>query len=185
MSAAQYFDTVKGHLATYDREWSLDRIDLLNTAHEKTGQPRIYILLGAVAIGFILISATLGLGFVSNVFAFYPLYQSFKAIRSQNPSEDQFWLSYWVVYGTFALFESLTGGVFFWLPLYYILKIVFLVWCFHPSSRGALVVYQRVLQPLFAQVEAKLEEVETKPPGGLGVKEAKQQQRGSSSQKGR
>ena len=184
MSATQYIDAVKGHLSTYDREWSLDKVDLLNTAHEKTGQPRIYILLGAIAIGFILISATLGLSFVSNVFAFYPLYQSFKALRTQNPTDDQFWLTYWVVYATLALVESLMGGGLFWLPFYHVLKIVFLVWCFHPSSKGALVIYQRVLQPLFSQVEAKVDEVvETKPPGGLGVKEGKQQQRGS--QKGK
>ena len=181
MSANAFLNNFKGSLAAYDKDLELDRYDLLNTAHEKTGQPRIYIVLGVVAVAFILVSATLGLAFVSNVFAFYPLYQSFKAIRSAGTQDDQFWLTYWVVYGTLALFESLIDGVFFWLPFYYVLKIVFLVWCFHPASKGALVVYQRLLQPLFAQAEQKVDEVETKPPGGVGVKESKQ--RGSTSQK--
>jgi hypothetical protein len=95
MSAAQYIDKVKTHLAAYDRDLALDRWDVLNTASEKTGQPRIYLVLGAVAISFILISSVLGLSFVSNLFAFYPLYNSFKALRSPSPNDDQFWLTYW------------------------------------------------------------------------------------------
>jgi len=185
MTAAQYLETFKGHLANCDRDLGLDQIDLLNTAHEKTGQPRIYVVLAAATVAFILVSAVLGLAFVSNLAAFWPVYQSFKALRTKSTGDDQFWLTYWVVYGTLALFESLIDGAFFWLPAYFVLKIVFLVWCFHPGSKGALVIYQRVLQPLFGQIEAKVEaverEVETKPPGGASVKEGKR----GSTQKGR
>ena len=188
MSAQYYVEKVKGHLATYDRELALDRFDLLNTAHEKTGQPRIYIVLGAALLSLILVSAVLGLHFVSNLFAFYPVYNSFKALRSPSPSDDQFWLTYWVTFGTLSLFESLIDGVFAWLPLYYIAKVVFLCWCFHPQTKGALVIYARVLQPLFGQLEARIEqvekEIETKPPGGLGVRESSSSRR-SNSQKGR
>jgi hypothetical protein len=99
-----------------------------------------------------------------------------------------------VVFGTLTLFESLIDGAFFWLPFFYVVKIAFLVWCFHPSTKGALVVYSRVLQPLFSQVQEKVEqvekEVETKPPGGASVTNSQrnstsQNQRQSTSQKGR
>ena len=188
MSAAYYVDKVKGHLATYDRELSLDRYELLNTAHEKTGQPRIYLVLGAVGVTLILVSAVLGLAFVSNLFAFYPLYNSFKALRSGSPADDQFWLTYWTTFGTLSLFESLLDGAFAWLPFYYLAKIVFLVWCFHPATKGAMIIYARVLQPLFGQLESRIEqvekEIETKPPGGVGVRETSASRK-STSQKGR
>ena len=201
MSAAQYLDRVKGHLAAYDRDLALDRYDLLNSAHEKTGQPRIYLVLGALSVTFILVSAVLGLAFVSNLFAFYPVYSSFKALRSASTADDQFWLTYWTVYGTLTLFESLIDGVFFWLPLYYVLKIALLIWLFHPNSRGALVVYSRFLAPLFASVEARVSEAEkelseNRPPGGASVSNSgstrastssagSQSQRASTSQKGK
>jgi len=83
--AAQYVDRVKTHLMSYDRDLNLDRVDLLNLAHEKTGQPRIYIVLALSLIAFIAITAICGLAFVSNLFAFYPLYQSFKSLRAPSP----------------------------------------------------------------------------------------------------
>jgi len=161
MSAAVYLDKAKTHLLAYDRDLALDKYDLLNTAHEKTGQPRIYIVLAATTILLIITTAIFGLPFLSNLIAFYPLYQSFKALRTPSPTDDQHWLTYWSVYGTLGLIESLligTTGV--WLPFYYLLKIVFLVWCFHPKTKGALIVYQRVMAPLFGQLQVQVDGAE-------------------------
>jgi len=160
MSAKVYLDKVQTHLATYDHDLQLDRYDLLNTAYEKTGQPRIYFVLGVTLIGLISLAALFGLAFLANAFAFYPLYSSFKALRTPQTSDDQFWLTYWVVYGTLALLESLIDPAFSWLPFYYVAKIVFMGWCFHPQTKGALLIYQRVLAPLFGQLQAQVEQVE-------------------------
>ena len=65
-----------------------------------------------------------------------------------------------VVYGTLALAESLVDTTFSWMPFYYLGKIVFMGWCFHPQTKGALVIYQRVLAPLFGQLQAQVESVE-------------------------
>ena len=160
MSAAVYLDKVKTHLATYDRELQLDRYDLLNTAYEKTGQPRIYFVLAATLLGLVLLASVFGLAFLANAFAFYPLYSSFKALRTPQASDDQFWLTYWVVYGTLALAESLVDASFSWMPFYYLAKIAFMGWCFHPQTKGALLIYHRVLAPLFGQLQAQVEQVE-------------------------
>ena len=153
-------DKVKTHLATYDRELQLDRYDLLNTAHEKTGQPRIYFVLAVTLLGLVLLASLFGLAFLANAFAFYPLYSSFKALRSPQTSDDQFWLTYWTVFGTLALVESLVDTSFSWMPFYYIAKIVFMGWCFHPQTKGALLIYHRVLAPLFGQLQSQVEQVE-------------------------
>ena len=160
MSAAMYVDKVRSHLATYDRDLQLDRYDILNTAHEKTGQPRIYFVLGVTLLGLVSLAAIFGLAFLANAFAFYPLYSSFKALRTPQTGDDQFWLTYWVVYGTLALAESVVDPAFSWLPFYYLAKIVFMGWCFHPQTKGALLIYHRVLAPLFGQLQQQVEQVE-------------------------
>jgi len=139
---------VKQGLSSLDADFKLHQYDLLNTAQEKTGQPRIYIVLAVVILSFILITAVFGLSFISNLFGFYPLYASFRSLRNPQPTDDQFWLTYWIVFAALSLFESLFDGAASWLPIYYIIKIVFLVWCFHPASKGAFVLYQRLLGPL-------------------------------------
>jgi len=155
MSVSHWVDRVKTHLDKYDTELNLHQIDLLNQAHAKTGQKRIYLVLGAVALIITASAAIFGLAFLSNLVAFYPLYQSFKALRTPQVDDDKQWLTYWIVYATLGLFESLIDSFFFWLPFYFIAKIVFLIWCFHPNSKGALVVYQRVLGPLFVGVQSQ------------------------------
>jgi len=159
MSAAQvYVDRAKNALHSLDVDLNLKQYELLTKAEQKTGQPRSYLLLGTFIVLFVLITALFGVSFISNLFAFYPLYSSFKALRSPLPEDDQFWLTYWVVFATLALFESLIDGVFFWLPFYYVIKVIFLIWCFHPDSKGALIVYKRILAPLFVGVQREIQQ---------------------------
>ncbi len=72
-----------------------------------------------------------------------------------------YWLTYWCVFGLFRLVEfasdflvhhlsSTRGNGFYYEPL----KILFLVWCFHPSSQGCAWVYRWIISPLFLPREA-------------------------------
>lgn len=60
-----------------------------------------------------------------------------------------YWLTYWCVYGLFRLFEFVADFTLYWLPYYDPLKVLFLVWCFHPSCQGCGFVYRWVIRPLF------------------------------------
>lgn len=44
----------------------------------------------------------------------YPIYASFKAIESDDKTDDTQWLTYWVVYSTFSVIESFTDALIFW-----------------------------------------------------------------------
>jgi receptor expression-enhancing protein 5/6 len=153
-------DKIKNDLLAYEHDWQLDQYNILNIAHEKTKQPRIFCLIGIITIAILLLIQIFGLSFVSNLFAFVPIYESYKALRSPEGSDDEYWLTYWVVYGSLSLFESFIDGFFFWLPFYFIFKIVFLIWTYHPSSRGAHVIYKSVLEPIFVGVEKEVSEIE-------------------------
>uniref|UniRef100_A0A0G4FGB8 Receptor expression-enhancing protein n=1 Tax=Chromera velia CCMP2878 TaxID=1169474 RepID=A0A0G4FGB8_9ALVE len=77
----------------------------------------------------------------------YPAYKSFKAIESRKKEEDKLWLTYWVVYALFSTLEVFADIILFWVPFYYLCKLVFLIWCMHPSSKGSVVCYNNLVRP--------------------------------------
>eukprot|EP01070_Trichotokara_eunicae_P009458 Trichotokara_eunicae@DN6087_c0_g1_i1.p1 len=82
---------------------------------------------------------------------FYPAWKSFKAIESQDKNDDKQWLTYWVVYAFFSFIEIFGDTLLFWVPFYYVVKIVFLLWLFLPSFMGATWVYNKILRPFLQQ----------------------------------
>jgi len=73
---------------------------------------------------------------------------SFKAIDSGNPTVDTQWLTYWVVFGFCSIVENVASFIIGWIPMYFVLKVAFFIWLYHPSFLGAGVVYTNVLKPI-------------------------------------
>jgi len=80
--------------------------------------------------------------FVNLVGFVYPLYASIKAIKSPSKEDDTLWLTYWVVYSLFTVLESLTDLLLTWVPMYYLMKCGFLVWCFCDRTQGAMILFK-------------------------------------------
>ncbi len=106
----------------------------------------------------------IGANFVANLVGFcYPLYDSFRALsayESNSPDREAHLtelLTYWVVYCSFTLVESATDFLSLWIPLYHLVKIAFLVYCFAPQTRGSLVIYQRIIEPILNKYEGKID----------------------------
>ena len=51
----------------------------------------------------------------------------------------------------------MTDFFLLWIPLYHLVKIAFLVWCFLPSTRGALLIYHRLIEPILVKYESKID----------------------------
>ncbi len=65
-----------------------------------------------------------------------PAYLSFKALESPSPNDDVQWLTYWVVFGFFNFLESFAVRVLlYYLPWYYAVKTVFIIWLQLPAFR--------------------------------------------------
>ncbi len=104
------------------------------------------------------ISMIIGLGF--------PAYLTFKCLESGDSEEDsednederKFWLTYWVVYGLVEIVESIFQSVLFKLPLYNIIKLAFLIYLQHPSSRGAISIYEKTLRDVLKQHEQDIDD---------------------------
>ena len=54
--------------------------------------------------------------------------QSVLAIESPGGDDDRQWLSFWIIFLLFTVFESLSDVLLSWLPIYFELKFGFLCW---------------------------------------------------------
>ncbi|CAH0491359.1 unnamed protein product [Peronospora farinosa] len=95
----------------------------------------------------------------------YPAYASFKAMeRSESGHDNKRWLTYWVVYGATTSVESVASPLMCLVPGYNITKTLFLIWMMSPHTRGATIVYEKLLCPFLKEkepyVDRKLQEAQ-------------------------
>ncbi|MFS7920757.1 hypothetical protein Hanom_Chr03g00228511 [Helianthus anomalus] len=88
-----------------------------------------------------------------------PVYSTFKAIETKDPNEQQKWLLYWAVYGSFSVVEVFADKFISWSPLYYHMKLAFLVWLQLPTTNGAKQLYMNHLRPFFMRHQARLDQI--------------------------
>lgn len=83
-----------------------------------------------------------------------PAHFSFKALATKDKDDDKQWLTYWTVFSLFILIELFLGALLQYIPFYFFLKMVFLIWLFLPIFQGASVVYDNLLGKVFKQIES-------------------------------
>eukprot|EP00743_Colponemidia_sp_Colp-15_P000805 GILK01000888.1.p1 GENE.GILK01000888.1~~GILK01000888.1.p1 ORF type:complete len:207 (-),score=45.42 GILK01000888.1:242-862(-) len=146
------------HNVDYARQ-QLNRNEGLKKIGDAIGVEPSYIAGAAAAIVLLFVFFGIGGGLICNLIGFlYPAYASFKAIETVQQDDDKQWLTYWVVYAAFNLVEFFSDTLLFWVPLYYPLKLTFLVWCFLPSTKGACVVYGNFIRPFLKKHETKIDQ---------------------------
>lgn len=113
----------------------------------KTGQPKAYFFLAAVAAVVGLSVLLAGGKLIVDLCGFvYPAYMSFKSLEANN--DETQWLTYWVVFSTYSIVESFLAPLVSLIPFYFWIKIGLIVYMYHPSTRGAQMIYQQALRPL-------------------------------------
>jgi len=93
-------------------------------------------------------------------FAFLlPCYSTFKALSNRSGSESDLerLAMYWAVIGIFVAFESSTGWLLSWLPFYWEIRTLFLLYLSLPQTQGSTYVYKSFLEPFCAKNEADLD----------------------------
>lgn len=89
----------------------------------------------------------------------FPCYMSLKAIDSEGKDDDKQWCTYWVVFFLFILAELYFGYFLHYIPFYFLIKVVFLIWLFFPATLGACYLYENFLSKLFSKYEKDLDDV--------------------------
>ncbi|KIK70782.1 hypothetical protein GYMLUDRAFT_254107 [Collybiopsis luxurians FD-317 M1] len=97
---------------------------------------------------------------VCSWFAFcLPCYATFKTL-SQRPiaeTDVERWCKYWVVIGGFVGLEYFAGWLFSWLPMYWEIKTVWLLFLSLPQIQGSTFIYDSYVQPFFAKNEKEID----------------------------
>jgi len=115
---------------------------------EKVGVEKPFVALGIVLIPFLLLLFFGSGDFAVDMIGFlYPVYASIKAIESNEKSDDNLWLTYWLIFALFKFFESIADVFISSIPYYFVTKVGFLVWCFLPQTKGATIVYDMIVKP--------------------------------------
>jgi len=119
----------------------------------------VYIALSLFMISFSFVFFGLGMNRICDIVgSSYPIFMSFKVMEKPDDEKLKYWLVYWVVYGLFQTVESFSDSIFSWIPLYYPVKLLFLVWCFLPQYKGAATIYKSLVRPVLKGNEAHIDE---------------------------
>lgn len=88
----------------------------------------------------------------------YPAYNSYKAVKTKNVKEYVRWMMYWIVFALYTVAETVADLTMSWFPLYYELKIGFVIWLLSPYTRGASLLYRKFLHPLLSKKEKEIDD---------------------------
>lgn len=88
----------------------------------------------------------------------YPAYYSYKAVKTKNVKEYVRWMMYWIVFALYTVAETVADLSVAWFPLYYEIKIACVIWLMSPYTRGASVVYRKILHPLLTSKEREIDD---------------------------
>lgn len=155
---------IKSGLEKFDKYLEEENNHLTKTLdliEKKTNVKKRYLALSVL----VWVSVYLIVGYAASLLCsfigfVYPAYKSVKAIESTATGDDTAWLMYWVVYASFSCLEFFSDILLSWVPLYFLIKCIFLLWCMAPISyNGSKVIYNRLIRPWVLKNENKIDEV--------------------------
>ncbi|KAG8216003.1 TB2/DP1, HVA22 family-domain-containing protein [Butyriboletus roseoflavus] len=97
---------------------------------------------------------------ISSLVAFlYPGYASYKTLSQRPASEEDLerWLMYWSVLGCIVGVEYVAEWLVSWIPMYYLMKTLFLLYLVLPQTRGSSYIYINHLQPFLHSHESRID----------------------------
>lgn len=86
----------------------------------------------------------------------YPMMMSIKTIESDDNEETNMWLCFWTVFGLFQTAELFFGFVFYFIPYYSIIRILFFLYLMMPQTQGAKTLYTTVFRPTLKKYQPEI-----------------------------
>ncbi|ORY61432.1 pathogenicity protein [Pseudomassariella vexata] len=97
--------------------------------------------------------------FLSSIASFlFPLFASYKALKTSDPAQLTPWLMYWSVLSCALLVESWLEFILVWIPFYAYVRLLFLLYLVLPQTQGARHLYETYLHPYLAENENAIED---------------------------
>lgn len=155
---SQYYQLAVNQLDAMVHDKQSQLTPYFEKAEKATGVKRVYLAQAAIAIVGLYLIVGRAAQFVCNMIGFiYPAYKSLVALETSNKEDDSKWLTYWVVFAAFSVVEFFSDILMSWFPLYWLVKVAFLLWCSADiPANGSALLYNRFIRPLFLQHKSKL-----------------------------
>ncbi|KAH8925749.1 hypothetical protein BT69DRAFT_1087199 [Atractiella rhizophila] len=77
----------------------------------------------------------------------YPAYSSYKAVKTNDAAQLEVWLMYWVVIAFVSVAEMTVEWTISWIPFYWELKTLIVLWLTLPQIQGSTFVYVTFVHP--------------------------------------
>uniref|UniRef100_A0A7S4E9S2 Receptor expression-enhancing protein n=1 Tax=Pelagomonas calceolata TaxID=35677 RepID=A0A7S4E9S2_9STRA len=120
----------------------------LEEIEKTTGQPKSLLAGGGALFGLFLVFFLCPPQLVfSAVGVGYPTYASLKMLAEDKTEDAAMWITYWCLFSLLKVVMNPLDFILGFLPFYFYLKLVLLVWLFSPTTKGAGVVYEKVVKP--------------------------------------
>ena len=125
--------------------------EIMKSIKEKTGIDGIYVIIFLFLCVLLVYFGIFESLITSLVGTIYPGFCTIKAIQKNQNKKD--WLTYWVIFGSFLIFDMFSGIIMKFIPYYFVLKILFLIWMFIPGSNGCRIVYDFLISKVMEYIE--------------------------------
>mmetsp|Transcript_20969 Transcript_20969/g.29537 ORF Transcript_20969/g.29537 Transcript_20969/m.29537 type:complete len:192 (+) Transcript_20969:30-605(+) len=141
----------------------LKRVPQTKAIQDKNIRP-CFVALAAAAFVLMVFAWMIGAAGLTNLVGFvYPVVASFKARKAGNSTEVvNKWMTYWIIFSLFNVIESITDLLYEWVPQYYLVKAIVLVYAFAPSSNFTELINSLVTDKLMAKFPGPAPEKEVK-----------------------
>ena len=101
--------------------------EIMKSIKDKTGIDGIFVI---IFLSLCVLLIYMGMGifeslFTSLVGTLYPGFSTIKAIQKNKDKKE--WLTYWVIFGSFLIFDMFSTIIIKVVPYYLVLKIIFLI----------------------------------------------------------
>lgn len=151
-----------------------DTIKPLYAVSKKLNIKSGMLVMPAFLLVCVLVFTGIAANFLVTMLGFcYPAYMSFKALETQCThseeegeeeayDDDRQWLTYWIIFSLFRFIDGTMGILLQFIPMYTPLKLLFLIYLYHPRTLGAQKVYDGILKGFLEHANVHLEEAEKK-----------------------
>ena len=132
--------------------------EIMGAIKEKTGIDGIYVVI-FLALCVLLVHLGIFESLITSlVGTLYPGFSTIKAIQ-KNHEKKKDWLTYWIIYGCFLIFDSFSGIFMRIFHFYFVAKIIFLIWLFLPGSKACSYVYDFIIKKIMIPIESFLDKI--------------------------
>ncbi|CCF60563.1 hypothetical protein KAFR_0K02090 [Kazachstania africana CBS 2517] len=147
---SDFTSSVQWQFKQFDRQ--LQKNNFLNALESRTNVPKSYLVSGFTFVYLLLTFLNVGgIGqILSNFVGFVlPTVHSINAIKTKTKDDDTKLLAYWIIFSFLNVIEFWSSAILYLIPFYYFIKIVFLVYIGTPSTGGAVLLWNKFIEPVY------------------------------------